>query len=134
MSSESDDTRPTDEAPDKNAQLKKIGYEMNNIINYFLHAAVEWNAVTIEHYVIYRAALGQFGSKVATVTKESAVKVAAATKEFDAKYHVTEKTKETGAKMGTWISSTAANVKEKAANSKLLNRGSKKEGPDESDA
>lgn len=86
---------------------------------------------------VYRAALGQFGSKVATVTKESAVKVAAATKEFDAKYHVSEKTKDAGAKVGTWISETAANVKEKAANSKLLNRGNKKdgsEGQDENDA
>ena len=105
MSNESDDTNPVEDnqADDgKNAGLKKIG-----------------------------AALGQFGSKVATVTKESAVKVAAATKDFDSKYHVSEKTKDAGAKVGTWVSGVAANVKEKAANSKLLNRNKKEEGGDE---
>jgi hypothetical protein len=105
MSNESEDTRPTEDSPvddGKNAQLKKIG-----------------------------AALGQFGSKVATVTKESAVKVAAATKEFDSKYHVSEKTKDAGVKVGTWISATAGTVKEKAVS---LSKGNKKGGQDESDA
>jgi hypothetical protein len=109
MSNESEDTKPVEETPvddGKNANLKKIG-----------------------------AAMQQFGSKVVTVTKDSAVKAAAATKEFDSKYQVSEKAKDAGQKVGTWISGVAANVKEKAANSKLLHREKKEEGgKDESDA